>query len=195
MFRSVETGTENLKKARDSFQAVVDDRGRAPSELRDRALIGLGRALESMSDGSEGEAIKAYETLVKEFPNSIYKNDAEERLKVLNRGSGQEFYAWFTRYPRPKVSVKAPRDRLSDGEIDEKTKEVLDQLESMKTDTDKTAGDNSADDDEPLSLPESEAPSADKKPAERDDNPAASQPESEPKPDSVPEPESKPDNE
>jgi hypothetical protein len=183
MFRSVETGAENLKKARDSFQAVIDDRARAPAELRDRALIGLGRAYESISDGSEGEAIKAYETLINEFPNSIYKKDAEERIRILNRGSGQEFYAWFTKYARPKVPVKAPRDRLSDGQIDEKTKEMLEQFESMKKDTDPTEGEKSTDADETLTLPESQAPES------------ASPPETEPKPDSVPEPESNPDNE
>ena len=182
MFRNVETGMEDLKKACDSFQAVIDDQSRVPSELRDRALIGLGRARESMSDGGEGEAIQAYETLVKEFPNSIYKKDAEERIVVLNKGSGQEFYAWFTKYPRPKFPVRGPRDRLSSDEMDEKTREVLEKLDAASKSTGKEHGEKpAADDDESLSLPESEMPEP--------------KPESEPKPDSVPEPESKPDNE
>lgn len=171
MFRNVETGMDELKKSRDSFQAIIDEHGRVPLELRERALIGLGRALESMSDGSAGDAVKAYETLVKEFPNSIYKKDAEERIAVLNKGSGQEFYAWFTKYPRPKLPAKGPRDRLS-GDIDEKTREVLDKFDSAL----KGAGKDKSADDESLELPESKA-------------------ESDPQPDSVPEPESKPDNE
>ena len=35
--------------------------------------------------------MKAYETLVKEFPNSIYKKDAEERIDVLNGQVGRNF--------------------------------------------------------------------------------------------------------
>jgi hypothetical protein len=203
MFRNVETGMDELKKARDAFQAIIDAPHKSPPELRDRALFGLGRALESMSDGSEGEAVKAYESLVKEFPNSIYKKDAEERIAVLNKGSGQEFYAWFTKYPRPKLPVKGPRDRIGSGEMDEKTKEVLEGFESMKDGT----GKEKSTDDESLDLPESDLPDgetkpAQKKPAEKapddaDDKPAQSKSkaESDPKPDSVPEPESKPDNE
>jgi hypothetical protein len=153
MFRNVETGMIELKKARDAFQAVIDDR-RAPVELTDRALLGLGRALESMSDGSEDEAIKAYERLVKEFPDSIYKKDAQERIAVLNRGSGQEFYAWFAKYPRPKISPKVPRDRLSDEEMDEKTREMLEKIESASPDTSNRGS-------EKLVLPETEKPEAD----------------------------------
>lgn len=202
MFRNVETGMEELKKARDSFQVIIDNPRKAPAELRDRALIGLGRALESMSDGSEGEAIKAYESLVKEFPNSIYKKDAEERIAVLNQGSGQEFYAWFTKYPRPKLPAKGPHDKFGGG-LDEKTLEELKKLDSASKGAGKEPGEKSADDDdESLSLPDSEKPDVDKKPAEgapdeNADKPARpeSKPESDPKPDSASEPESKPDNE
>ena len=203
MFRNVETGTEELKKARDSFQAIIDNPRKAPAELRDRALIGLARALESMSDGSEGEAIKAYESLIKEFPNSIYKKDAEERIAVLNRGSGQEFYAWFTKYPRPKLPTKGPHDKFGGAMDDETTQKMLDEFKSLSKAAGKAAGKKSADDDdESLSLPESEKPDGDEKPAEgapddATDKPARpeSKPESDPKPDSASEPESKPDNE
>ena len=208
MFRNVETGMDELKKARDSFQAIIDNPRKAPPELRDRALMGLGRALESMSDGSEADAIKAYESLVKEFPNSIYKKDAEERIAVLGKGSGQEFYNWFTKYPRPKLPVKGPRDPIGGGVDDEKTKEVLEGFESM----DKGTGKNKSADDESLDLSDLEKSDgekkppkkkvSDKKPADEAPDDAADEPakpesksESEPKPDSVPEPESKSDNE
>jgi hypothetical protein len=213
MFRNVETGTDELKKARDSFQAIIDNPRKAPPELRDRALLGLGRALESMSDGTEADAIKAYESLVKEFPNSIYKKDAEERIAILSKGSGQEFYNWFTKYPRPKLPVKGPHDPIGGGMDDEKTEEVLESFKSM----DKGAGKNKSADDESLDLSDSEKPEGDKPPSEKkpadekpvdkkpggeapddaDDKPAKpeSKAESEPKPDSVPEPESKSDNE
>ena len=196
IFSNVELGTADLNKSRAAFQAVVDDPRRAPPELRDRALLGLGRALESTSAGNEAEAVKVYETLVKEFPDSIYKKDAEERITVLNRGSGQDFYAWFAKYPRPQAPVKGPRDRLSSDNMDEKSKDLLEKIESATKDTLEEGGGKSAEkppanDDESLELPESDSPEAEKNAAKQDLDVGDGN--SEPKPDSVPEPESKPD--
>jgi hypothetical protein len=168
LFRNVELGTEHLKKARDAFQTVVDDR-HAPAEVRERGLIGLGRALESLSDGNEADALKAYESLVKEYPDSVYKPDALDRIAVLSKGSGQEFYAWFAKYPRPKTADKRPHDRTGDDLIDEGF-DTIRKLKSLST-----PGGKNADDAESLELP------------------GVDSPDSEPKPDSVPEPESKPD--
>ncbi|HLJ11829.1 MAG TPA: hypothetical protein VKU82_11605 [Planctomycetaceae bacterium] len=109
MFRDTEKGVDVLKKAQAAFQTITDDR-RAPAELRERALIGLGRALESMSDGSEDDAVQAYQTLVDEYPNSVYKADAQARIAALTKPGGQEFYAWFSKFPRPKGPEKRPRD-------------------------------------------------------------------------------------
>jgi|SRR5579863_2636582 len=196
MFRNVENGMEELKKAQAAFQSIIDAQRKAPFEIRDRALLGLGRTLESMSNGSEDEAVKTYETLVKDFPDSIYKKDAEERIAVLTRGSGQEFYAWFAKFPRPKLPAKGPRDRIS-GDIDEKDRKVLDEFDSMGK------GEKSAD-DESLNISESDEPDGDKKPADtkaegkqpsdgEGEPEQKSKPKSDPKPDSVPEPESKTD--
>jgi hypothetical protein len=184
LFRNVELGTEHVKKARDAFQTVVDDR-RAPAEVRERGLIGLGRALESLSDGSEADALKAYESLVKEFPDSIYKHDAEDRIAVLSKGSGQEFYAWFAKYPRPKTAAKGPHDKTGDDLIDEQF-DTIRKLESLSN-----AGRKSADDAKSLELPGVDSPESDGtgKAGLKSDR----DPDSEPKPDSVPEPESKPD--
>src|SRR5260370_15244844 len=57
LFRNVELGTEHLKKARDAFRTVVADR-HAPAELRERGLLGLGRALELISGRNEAHARK-----------------------------------------------------------------------------------------------------------------------------------------
>src|SRR5262249_14298364 len=51
LFDNVEAGTEELKKARDAFQAVVDSR-KAPAEAREQALFGLARSQESLSETS-----------------------------------------------------------------------------------------------------------------------------------------------
>src|SRR5262249_55888920 len=141
---SLELGTEHLKKARDAFRSVVDDK-HAPGEVRERALIGLGRALESLSDGSEGEAVKAYESLVKDYPNSLYKQDAEDRIAALTKGSGQEFYAWFAKYPRPKMADKRPHDRTGD-DLGDEDLDAIGKLESL------SKGQKEADDAESLEL-------------------------------------------
>jgi hypothetical protein len=179
LFRNVELGTEHLKKARDAFRTVVDDR-HAPAEVRERGLIGLGRSLESLSDGSETDALKAYESLVKEFPDSIYKQNAEERIAVLSKGSGQEFYAWFAKYPRPKTADKRPHDRTGDDLSDDD--DFIKKLESIS----KPGGRKASDDAESLDL-------TDDKPDSGEPGALKSSSDSEPKPDSVPEPESKPD--
>jgi hypothetical protein len=122
---------------------------RAPQEIRERALIGLARTLESMSDGSEDDAIKAYETFVKEFPKSEYQADAQSRIGILKSGHGQEFYAWFSKYPRPKIAEKLPRDQAGDDSDEESS--LRDDMESALKGASKK---KSADDAEDLTLPE-----------------------------------------
>lgn len=110
LFTNVESGRSELEKSRKVLQSLVDDTG-APAEIRERALLGLAVCLESLSDGTEADAVKTYQALVREFPASIYKKQAESRIAALNSGSGQEFYAWFAKYERPKPAEKRPRDR------------------------------------------------------------------------------------
>ncbi|HTI49838.1 MAG TPA: hypothetical protein VL475_02765, partial [Planctomycetaceae bacterium] len=71
LFTNVESGMKELKLAREALQRVVDEQD-TPAEIRERALFSLGRCLESMSDGSESDAVKTYQTLLREFPASIY---------------------------------------------------------------------------------------------------------------------------
>jgi hypothetical protein len=177
-FRNLELGTEHLKKARDAFRSVVDDK-HAPAEVRERALIGLGRALESLSDGSEGEAVKAYESLVKEFPDSIYKQDAEDRIAELSKGSGQEFYAWFAKYPRPKMTDARPHDKTSDGMSDEDLEDTVRKALSKPPRKE-------ADEAESLELDDTDRSTRSGKGGPK----LGADADSEPKPDSVPEPDS-----
>jgi hypothetical protein len=184
LFRNVELGTEHMKKARDAFQTVVDDR-KALAEVRERGLIGLGRALESLSDGNEADALKSYESLVKEFPDSVYKEDALDRIAVLRKGSGQEFYAWFAKYPRPKTADIRPHDKTGEDLSDEES-DTIRKLESLSS-----PGRRGADDEESLELSGPDKPASDE--ADKAASKSDREPDSEPKPDSVPEPESKPD--
>jgi hypothetical protein len=176
MFRNVDAGLEELKKAKSAFQSVADDK-RAPQETRERALIGLGRAIESMSDGSETDALKAYEMLVKDYPNSIYKSDAEGRIAALKKPDSREFYAWFAKYPRPKFEEKRPRDKISGDDSESVTQDMIDKLNETVKGLGKKPSDQDAE------TPEETDP--EKPDAEQ------GEPKSEPQPDKVPEPESK----
>jgi hypothetical protein len=196
LFRNLDTGIEEVKKARDAFQAVVDDR-HSPPEVRERGLLGLGRALESLSEPSK--AVKVYETLLKEFKNTIYKDDAEERIAVLNK-SGPEFYAWFTKFERPKPVEKNPHDPIGDETTDEEKAD----LEKFLKSGSKSAGDDGEsptlpDSGKPVKGPEETAPSKAPKPDSSEEGDAGteskSEPESKTEPDDAaqPKPESKPD--
>jgi hypothetical protein len=195
-FRNLEKATEDLKKARAAFQVVVDEHS-APPDVRERALFGLGRAAESLSSGSEGEAIKAYEMLVKEFPKSEFKADAQSRIEILSSGRGQEFYAWFSKYTRPKIAEKRPRDQAGDGfDLDE---ESLSHLREVMESAAKGGGKKKpVDDDEDLTLPDDDGDK--KKPDSPESEDAETKPgqpvsktEAEPKPESPSEPDAKPE--
>jgi hypothetical protein len=164
LFSNVESGTKELKLARERLQGLVDQKG-APPEIRERALFALGRCLEALSDGSETEAVKAYQALLREFPGTIYKKDADRRIDALNSGSGQEFYAWFAKYERPKVSEKRPRDRAGsrigdeDLNLDESSLTLPEDIGNLPVESENSGGEEKE--------PATEAPAAEaeKKPA------------------------------
>lgn len=168
LFTNLESATKELKLAREALQTLVDQKGASP-EIRERALFSLARCLEAASDGSEGEAVKTYQALLREFPATIYKKDAEDRIEALNSGSGQEFYAWFAQYERPKVSEKRPKDRKSLGDDEE--------MESSLTTPEETADESvateqpKANEGEKSSASEDPAPEGDRK--TEDNKPAA----------------------
>jgi hypothetical protein len=93
---------ERLNQAKTSLDKVLNA-GNVPPEVREKALKGMALTLESLSDGETGPAIKAYETLLAEFPNTRYKRWADDRIEVLQSGGAQQFYAWFHKQqPRPE---------------------------------------------------------------------------------------------
>ncbi|REJ93822.1 MAG: hypothetical protein DWQ34_09965 [Planctomycetota bacterium] len=94
---------DRLEESRNAFRMVLDN-GNAPSEAREKALYGLAMALESMAGDEEGieKAINAYEALITEFPESRYKNWAEERIEILGSEEARDFYKWFhAQNPQP----------------------------------------------------------------------------------------------
>lgn len=169
-FTNLETAQTELKRAKEAFQSLVDQRS-GPVAIRERALFGLARAQETLSDGNETDAIKSYEQFIKEFPDSIFRTEAEKRIAVLNSGSGQEFYSWFAKFERPKAKDPRPSDKGLLNEDDAFLKD-LHSAPNFKI-PEKPAGKAVDAEAEDKSLPDAEKPATDdKKPAgEKTDGP------------------------
>ena len=193
MFTDRELALADFKRAREGFEKLVDVAGVDPI-IRERALWGLARSLEATSDGDTGKASEAYQRLVTDFPETIYKPFAEERIASLKTGGTKEFYAWFAKQNpkpadiRPKDgAAKNPHDLFlppaAAGEIEGKTKDA-------DAKPGEEAGATKPDDTKP-DAPKTEAPKTEKKA----DEPAAAEKKSgseEPKADE-PKAESKPE--
>ncbi len=100
---------ESLKQAKDLYDKLL--KTKTTPELREEALKGMGLTLEATSGGDVSEAIKAYETLIKEFPDSTFRDYAAHRVEELKAPGASDFYAWFRKQdPKP-----APRPEPMDG--------------------------------------------------------------------------------
>jgi hypothetical protein len=160
MFLDVEAGRKDLDQARKSFE-VLAEQGSAPRMVRERALFGLARAEESLSDGGTQEAQKAYQRLVERFPDSFFKDKAEQRLRELASGGSAEFYQWFAKFDRPKPKDQSPRDSGTIG-----TDPGLDTLRDLAEQVRKTSeSDESASEEtDGLSVPDEDKTPDDKTP-------------------------------
>ncbi|HTN04273.1 MAG TPA: hypothetical protein VL132_20445, partial [Planctomycetaceae bacterium] len=68
MFSDREAGLADMKRCQTAFQEVLDAGSAAPEPVRERALFGLARVLETTSNGDTEPAIKTWQRLVTEFP-------------------------------------------------------------------------------------------------------------------------------
>ena len=148
-------GTADRPKCLEDLQALVAEQ-QLPSEIRERALFGLARCQETISDGNEAAAIETYETLLRQFPETIYKARAEDSIAALKKGSAQEFYAWFAKQnPKPAPPPKKPADNkggsMPDADDFERLAPSGPTKKKPATDEDKTT-------DEPSSGPALPAP-------------------------------------
>ena len=118
MFTHRSAAVAELEKAKEAFSALLADKG-ISDRVRERALIGLARTLETLSGRDTQPAIGAYEKFVAEFPDSIYAEMAGERAKALKTGGAQEFYAWFAEQnPQPEdrsLPQDGPQDAAAQG--------------------------------------------------------------------------------
>jgi hypothetical protein len=105
------TSNDDFKQAKDLFEKLL--KSKVEPEIREGALDGLARTLESTSDGDTGEAIKTYETLVSEFPESIYRDYAKYRIEVLKKPETKDFLAWFSKQNPKPIDRPKPTDGAS----------------------------------------------------------------------------------
>ncbi len=111
MFRDRELALKDLASAKEEFEQVLKATVRLPGNLRERALLGLARVLEATCDGDTGPVVAAYEQILKDFPESIYKPEVDQKVAELKTGEASEFYRWFhAQKPTP-----APFPRPQDG--------------------------------------------------------------------------------
>jgi len=104
-----ESSDASLKKAQLAFETLLNQKT-SPVESRQEALYGLATTLEALSDGDSKSALEAYESLLKEFPNSPHKLWAESRIEQLKTGDAQSFYAWFRKQNPKPADRPGPKD-------------------------------------------------------------------------------------
>lgn len=108
MFTNRELATADVKSARQGFEELLQA-GSVDPIVRERALWGLALCLETTCDGNTDKVIEAYEKLLKDFPDSMFKAVADDRIKTLKKEGSKEFYAWFSK-EKPKPPEARPKD-------------------------------------------------------------------------------------
>lgn len=113
-FKDRKSGLTDLEKAKSEFDAILNGTP-LPPQVRERALFGLARTLETTSDKDTDKAIAAYEALQKDFPESTYTSLAKQRIEALKKGSTQSFYAWFHEQKPALEDRTKPKDGFPPG--------------------------------------------------------------------------------
>lgn len=106
-FSNRDASQSDLKSAQEAYQKLAAGGPGILPEIRERALFGLARSQEALSDGNTDEVVKTYTRLLKEFPESIFTAIVNDRIKALESASSKDFYAWFK---QQKLEPKDPRD-------------------------------------------------------------------------------------
>jgi hypothetical protein len=108
-FTALKPGRDDLKDVQKQFDEVLQS-GKLPNWARERALYGRAVAVEAMWDGKSDAPMKAYQNLLKEFPDTSYKPLVEERLKALKDPQTEQFYAYFASTERKSGDIGTPSD-------------------------------------------------------------------------------------
>ena len=102
----------DLNRSRERFEELRR-KTELPEVVRQRALLGLARCLEATSDGNTSEAVAVYKEIVN-LGDSIYREQAQQRIDQLESGTAQAFYAWFHKQNPQPEDRSLPRDGLLD---------------------------------------------------------------------------------
>ncbi len=189
MFSNRELALTDVKSAREKFESLLQDKA-VPPQIRERALWGLALSLETSCDGDTSKPIKAYDLLLAEFPETIFKPVAENRLAELKKAEASEFYTWFSKEnPKPPevrprdfnphgINLPAPTDPNDEPDDDvtkspEKPQAPVDD-KTPATDKPEVQGEKSQDASKPADIPEGDKPAEPAKPVEGD-KPAATE--------------------
>ncbi|MBA3312162.1 MAG: hypothetical protein M3552_10555 [Planctomycetota bacterium] len=106
VFTDKEGAVRDLTDARAAFEATLESEKAGPP-VKVRALYGLGRTLETLSDGDLQPALDQYERIVADYGDTVYEKLAQERIDALKSSDAKSFYAWFSK------QESAPKDPLS----------------------------------------------------------------------------------
>jgi hypothetical protein len=110
MFRDRELALKDLASAKGEFEQVLKATVTLPANLRERALLGLARVLEATCDGDTGPVVAAYEQILKDFPESIYKPEVDQKVAELKTAGASEFYRWFHAQKPTPAAFPRPQD-------------------------------------------------------------------------------------
>ncbi|WP_010588054.1 hypothetical protein [Schlesneria paludicola] len=113
MFTNRELAVTDLKSARGDFEKLLHEKS-VPAAIRERALWGVAQCVEATCDGDTSKPIEAYDQLLKDYPETMFKVVADERLAALKRKDAAEFYTWFSK-ENPKPPEVRPFDIKPDG--------------------------------------------------------------------------------
>ncbi len=104
MFSDRDRALTSLKRARDEFGRLVDNKD---SAIQQRAIFGLAVIHESLDELDLARA--EYEKLAAS-ESSVYHDEAQARLARLKQGGAQAFYTWFMKQNPKPPEPRKPED-------------------------------------------------------------------------------------
>lgn len=112
MFSDRAAAKTDLDEAKNAFEELLNANKISPA-IRERALYGMARTLETTSGGDLKPAVDAYNKLLADFPETPYKPAVEQQLERLDKKSTQEFYAWFAAQNPEPADRETPEDLMN----------------------------------------------------------------------------------
>lgn len=107
IFRDRTTGMESVNNAIKNFEKAATSAGEKNDKLKQRALYGWARGLESI--GEFDKAAAKYEEIVTDFEDSAFAKLAEIGIKRVNSPDNREFFVAFTKRENDVFTRPAPK--------------------------------------------------------------------------------------